>query len=159
MEGIHYRDRRLYFISKILKTLFILDLDDGTYTSTLLKSDHFAGGGEFRNEPDQIIQNGEYIYFTEDGGSTVGVYAMHISTGERYAIFEANEGEYKNDEVTGLAFSPDGRKMYAAFQDCGCGNSDKGDDYTCGCLMEFSRLDGHSFEGNTPSLKFHSTKE
>lgn len=157
VEGIHYHDTHLYFISKILKTLFILNLDSMTYTTSVLKSDY--GGGTFYNEPDQLLSHGNYIYFTEDGGSTVGVYALHIATGKRYTIFEAYDGQHKNDEVTGLAFSPDGTKMYAAFQDCGCGNSDSGADYNCGCLMEFSRLDGQSFDGSTPSLKFHSSRE
>jgi hypothetical protein len=161
VEGIHYHDTHLYFISKILKTLFILNLDSSmTYTTSVLKSDYITnGGGTFHNEPDQLLSHGSYIYFTEDGGSTVGVYAIHIATGKRYTIFEAYDGRHKNDEVTGLAFSPDGTKMYAAFQDCGCGNSESGTDYNCGCLMEFSRLDGQSFDGSTPSLKFHSATQ
>ena len=159
VEGIHYHDTHLYFISKIQKTLFILNLDSMTYTTSVLKSDYTTnGGGTFHNEPDQLLSHGSYIYFTEDGGSTVGVYAIHIATGKRYTIFEAYDGQHRNDEVTGLAFSPDGTKMYAAYQDCGCRNSESGTDYNCGCLMEFSRLDGQSFDGSTPSLKFHSVR-
>jgi hypothetical protein len=161
VEGIHYHNTYLYFISKILKTLYILNLDTLTYTTSVLKSDYITnnGGGTFHNEPDQLLSHGNYIYFTEDGGSTVGVYAIHITTGQRYTVFEAYDGQHKNDEVTGLAFSPDGTKMYAAFQDCGCGNSESGMDFNCGCLMEFSRSDGQSFNGSTPSLKFHSSTQ
>jgi hypothetical protein len=155
IEGIQYHDRRLYFVSKKLSMLFILDLDDGTYTSSSTKYGILPGGGSFADTPDAILTGGDYLYFTEDGGKTVGVYAVHRSTGERYAIFEAYDDVYKYDETTGLAFSPDGRKMYAAFQDCGCANSEGGLDYTCGCLLEFSRDDGYSFDGSAPSLKFH----
>jgi hypothetical protein len=155
VEGIHYNDRHLYFVSKKLSMLFILDLDGGTYTSSSTKYGILPGGGDFGGTPDAILNEGEYLYFTEDGGKTAGVYAVHRSTGERYAIFEAYDDVYKNDETTGLAFSPDGMKMYAAFQDCGCGNSEGGLDYTCGCLLRFSRNDGYSFDGSAPSLKFH----
>ena len=92
----------------------------------------------------------------KDGGKTVGVYAIHKPSGQKYAIFEAYEEKYLHDETTGLAFSPDGSKMYAAFQDCGCKESEVGLDYTCGCLLEFSRDDGLSFDGSTLGLKFHS---
>ena len=135
--------------------LFILDLDGGTYTSSSTKYGILPGGGDFGGTPDAILNEGDYLYFTEDGGKTASVYAVLRSTGERYAIFEAYDDVYKNDETTALAFSPDGMKMYAAFQDCGCGNSEGGLDYTCGCLLEFSRHDGYSFDGSAPSLKFH----
>jgi hypothetical protein len=156
VEGIHYRDRHLLFVSKKLSTLFILDLDGGTYTSSSTKHGILPGGGEWNDGPDAVRTEGDYMYFTEDGGDTVGVYAIHRSTGMRYAIFEAYDDMYKHDETTGLAFSPDRRKIYAAFQDCGCGNSEDGLDHGCGCLLEFSRNDGYSFDGSTPSLKFHS---
>jgi hypothetical protein len=156
VEGIHYHDRHLLFVSKKLLTLFILDLDGGTYTSSSTKYGVLPGGGDWSDQPDQFTTEGAYMYYTEDGGDTVGVYAIHRLTGERYAIFEAYDDIYKHDETTGLAFSPDKRKMYAAFQDCGCDDSDDGVDYSCGCLLEFSRRDGYSFDGSTPSLKFHS---
>ena len=62
--------------------LYILNLDTLTYTTSVLKSDYITnnGGGTFHNEPDQLLSHGNYIYFTEDGGSTVGVYAIHITT-------------------------------------------------------------------------------
>lgn len=158
VEGIDFHNGYLYFVSKKLYTMYVLDLDNGTYTTSSTK---FGGGnaGEFWHSPDQIIRNNgggdKYIYMTEDGGNTVGVYAICRQTGEKYAIFEAYNGKYKNDETTGLAFSPDGRKMYAAFQDCGCNNSESGLDPSCGCLLEFSRKDGLSFDGSTLDIKFH----
>ena len=156
VEGIYYHDRRLLFVSKKLSTLFVLDLDGGTHMSYTTKNGILPGGGDWNDTPDGILARGEYLYFTEDGGETPGVYAVNINTGERYAIFEGYDDVYKGDESTGLAFSPDGRRMYAAFQDCGCEDSEGGLDYNCGCLLEFRRTDGYSFDGSTPSLKFHS---
>ena len=75
------------------------------------------------------------------------------ATGRSYAIFEAYDAKYFNDETTGLAFSPDGTTMYACFQDCGCEVSGEED---CGCLLQFWRDDGRSFDGATMGLKFHS---
>ena len=42
--------------------------------------------------------------------------------------------------------------MYACFQDCGCEVSGAED---CGCLLQFWRDDGRSFDGATMGLKFH----
>ena len=158
VEGIDFDEANgsLYFVSKKLSMLFVLNLESRTYTASSTKFGALMGGGEFRHSPDQIVRNGngEYLYVTEDGGRTVGVYAIHRPTGKRYAIFEANEIMYNGDETTGLAFSPDGRIMYAAFQDCGCDleSSEGGLDPTCGCLFEFRREDGRSFDGATLSL-------
>lgn len=98
--------------------MFILDLDNGTYQKSSTKYGVLTGPGEFKHQPDQIVRNnkGEHLYLTEDGGNTVGVYAIHKPTGKRYAMFEAYNRNYLNDETTGLAFSPDGSKMYASFE-------------------------------------------
>lgn len=145
---------KLYFLSKKTYLLYTLDLKSYNYTVASTKNNLF-GDGSFTNSPDQIItgKGGEVLYFTEDGGKSVGVYAIDKSN-KRYAIFEAYGLMYNGDETTGLAFSPDGTKMYACFQDCGCKNSDDVD-FTCGCLLEFSRADGESMDGSTFALKFH----
>ena len=106
-----------------------------------------VGDGKFSNSPDQIVRNnrGEFLYFTEDGGSSPGVYTLDPS-GSMYAIFEAYDAIYKGDETTGLAFSPNGNTMYANFQDCGC---QVPYDKTCGCLFQFIRNDGMSFDDAT----------
>lgn len=163
LEGIHFDNGLLYFVSKKLNLLYILDLAEGTYTTSTTKFGIMLGGGEFNHSPDQIVSGhvGDYLYFTEDGGGSPGVYAMHKSTGKRFSMFEGYSDMYKNDETTGLAFSPDGTKMYAAFQDCGCHEEAllTGEEFTCGCLMEFSRQDGLSFEGDTMGLKFHPSSD
>ena len=151
--------------------MYKLDLDKMTYT-TSSTTGGIVGDGEFRHQPDQIVRNNgsgakstsPWLYFTEDGGKTPGVYAVDTETSssgdelgtKKYSIFEAYGEQYFGDETTGLAFSPDGSKMFACFQDCGCDVSGSVD---CGCLLEFTRDDGMSFDGETMSLKFHTLKE
>lgn len=155
VEGVSFKNGMLYFVSKKTYTLYKLDLDKGTY-STSVTNDEVLGDGEFRHSPDQLIRNdGEFLYLTEDGGKTPGVYAVD-SSGEKYAIIEAYASQYFGDETTGLAFSPDGTRMYGCFQDCGCEVTGAKD---CGCLLEFWRDDGRSFDGETMALKFHSNSE
>ena len=134
------------FVSKKTYKLYTLDLDRGMYT-TMWTNNTLVGDGKFENSPDQIVRNngGDFLYFTEDGGSTPGVYAMDTN-GSMYAIFEAYSDMYKGDETTGLAFSPDGNTMYANFQDCGCKET-YGED--CGCLLRFIRDDGLGFDGES----------
>jgi hypothetical protein len=157
VEGIYFYNGHLYFVSKVLKKLFTLDLDNGNYSTSLTSNwgNPMPGGGAFNSQPDQIVRSGEYLYFTEDGGSTAGVYAAHTSTGAKSAVFEAISNLYSSDETTGLAFSPDGKRMYAAFQDCVylalCTTS-----LNCGCLFEFTRVDGKSFDGSKLDLKYHA---
>ncbi|KAL7469681.1 hypothetical protein ACHAXS_009935 [Conticribra weissflogii] len=156
VEGIDFKDGILYFVSKKKLMLYALDLDNNTYTMSSTNG-ALLGGGEFTNSPDQLIRNeGGFLYFTEDGGKTPGVYAVGIdSSGQRFAVFEAYGKQYIGDETTGLAFSPDGTKMYACFQDCGCEVSGEGD---CGCMLEYWRNDGRSFDGATMNLKYHSSE-
>jgi hypothetical protein len=156
VEGIDCDDGILYFVSKKTHLLYVLDLDNGSYTTSSTRCS-MLGNGKFQHQPDQIIRHkdSDWLYLTEDGGDSVGAYTVN-EYGQKYAIFEAYGSKWKGDETTGLAFSPDGRKMYAAFQDCGC-TSSGGDD--CGCLLEFIRTDGMPFDGSTLGLKFHSSLE
>lgn len=160
VEGIAFWENSLYFVSKKTFKMYTLDLDKMTYTSSSTNNG-LVGDGEFKHQPDQIVRNSkhasaQWLYFTEDGGRTPGVYAIDTDTGMKYSIFEAYGEKYFGDETTGLAFSPDGSKMYACFQDCGC---DASGDSDCGCLLELTRDDGLSFDGETMPLKFHALKE
>jgi len=159
VEGVDFdsENGELYFVSKKKQVLFVLNLLARTYTTTTTKFGTLQGGGEFKQGPDHIATHGDYLYLTEDSGTSVGAYALHKPTGKRYAMFEAYTGKYHGDETTGLQISSDGTKMYAAFQDCGCSGSNSGTNPNCGCLLEFSRDDGRSFDGATVGLKFHSS--
>ena len=155
-EGIDCDDGILYFVSKQTHLLYVLDLDKETYSTSSTRCS-LLGNGSFQHPPDQIIRHkdSDWLYLTEDGGDSVGAYAVN-EYGQKFAIFEAYAGRWRGDETTGLAFSPDGRKLYAAFQDCEC-EAPQSDD--CGCLLEFTRTDGMPFDGSTLGLKFHSSLE
>lgn len=68
LEGISYSEGKLYFVSKTMKKLYVLDLDKGTYVSSAT-DDYSLYSGEFKNGPDQVVRNGagELLYLTEDG--------------------------------------------------------------------------------------------
>jgi len=135
-EGIsfHEEEGRLYFMSKELKSMLVLDLKASTYESETTGK-KFYGEGSFAAQPDQSIfgPRRRHMYFTEDGGSTPGVYARLGSTGTYYTMFQAISKDYDGDETVGVALSPDGKKFYAGIQDVGI-------------LFEFSRDDGLPFE-------------
>ena len=141
-EGLDVHEDQLYFVSKKLKTMFVLNLDDGTYTS------HTTRRGVFDGQPDQIQRilspegevYDELLYFTEDGGRYAGVHARNRE-GQFFSILES---PYWSDETTGLAFSPDGLYMYIAYQDNGT-------------LFEISREDGLPFYAQTLTIKYHAT--
>jgi uncharacterized protein len=142
-EGIDHNQGQLYFVSKVFKSMFILNLDAGNYTNVTTKN------GAFDGQPDQVVQilgptNKNFqrlgwLFFTEDGGSTVGIFARN-NLGKFYTILESVN---PYDETTGLAFSPDGKFMYFALQDAGI-------------TYEISRLDGLTFQAKTLNVKYHN---
>lgn len=56
------------------------------------------------------------------------------------------ESQIYKDETTGLAFSPDGRHLYFAFQELGI-------------LYDITREDGLPFNGRTMNTRYHTSKE
>lgn len=129
-EGIAHRNGILKFVSKTQREMFRLDLDKMTYTVTSTSTSGLAGGGRFEAEPDHLLATADgLLYFTEDGGSTPGVF---VYDGSNY--FALLESDYSGDETTGIAFSPDRKYMFFCIQERGL-------------LFQVSRLDGHSFEG------------
>jgi hypothetical protein len=117
VEGISVNGRILSFVAKMQKEIFHLNLDTGTYVVDSTERGLLIGGGSFSAEPDQIIQYGHVLYFTEDGGSTPGIY---VSDGVKYyTVFEAEDKKFSGDETSGLAFSPDGTKLYVCIQSIG----------------------------------------
>lgn len=134
-EGISYHDGILYFVSKEVKALFILDLNNLTYKRETTGGTNLSGRGSFNAQPDQIVfgANKRYLYFTEDGGSSPGVF-VRDQDGTYYTIFQGIPGgRYDGDETVGVALTPDRMRLYAGIQDAGV-------------LFEFSRDDGRPFE-------------
>ena len=146
-EGISFRAGLLYFVSKKLFRLFILDLDEMTYKFEDTRTGLMIGGdGTFTSHADHLFHlSDDVLYFTEDGGRTPGIYGRVTSTGHYFAVFEALA--YKTDEATGLAFSPDWRRMYVCIQENGL-------------FFEITRADGKPFEHQDTQayLKSHPFK-
>jgi len=133
-EGIQYHEGKLYFMAKKDYKLIILDLDEMTY-KVEITGRKFYGEGSFGNQPDQNLfgPSRKYIYFTEDGGDSPGVYARYGEDGTFFTLFQAIiGGVYDGDETVGIALSPDNKKFYAGIQE--------------GIIFEFSREDGLPFE-------------
>jgi hypothetical protein len=66
-EGIDGAEHELFFVSKRFKTMYVLHLDDLTYTNATTRS------GLFDGQADQIQRilgddSNDLLYFTEDGG-------------------------------------------------------------------------------------------
>jgi hypothetical protein len=133
-EGIQYHDGKLYFMAKKDQKLLVLNLQRGTY-ETETTGMKFYGEGSFDNQPDQHLfgPSRKWIYFTEDGGDSPGVYARRGTDGAYYTLFQGVPGVYENDETVGIAVSPDGMRFYAGIQDEGL-------------IFEFTREDGLAFE-------------
>ena len=135
-EGIDIRNGRVYFVTKGSKSLYILDLDAGTYVRSSTQS------GAFDGQPDQVArilaedESKDMLDFCEEAGDDEGgtirvcftfivrshlCLTMHMkipvqardANGNFYTIFE---GTGYNSETSGLAFSPDNRHMYVSYQ-------------------------------------------
>lgn len=140
VEGISYDGGVLSFVAKKSKKLFRLDLATNRYTVETTNRNRL-NGGSFQSGPDNLLQHDNMLYFTEDGGLTPGVYMTDGTS--YYTIFEGFSDLFHGDETTGLAFSPDGTKMYVCLQEIGY-------------LFQIERVDGHPFQGGgAAGLKFH----
>jgi hypothetical protein len=161
-EGIDVYEDRMYFVSKEIYTMFILELDSNTYTS------HSTSNGAFEGQPDQIERlcgaDDDLLYFTEDGGDYAGVHARDLN-GNFITILESYQ---YSDEVSGLSkfskllqlkrkftsfnrlyfvsgFDPSGKHMYISYQDDGL-------------LFDITRTDGLSFGAKVLNVKHHKKK-
>ena len=147
-EGIDIYEGEMYFISKRLKAMFTLDLDAGTYKVESTRSGLFNGG------PDQIQRilndDSNLLFFTEDGGGRAGIHARN-EKGDYLTIMESPS---HFPETTGLAFSPDGRAMYVAYQGDGSGEALEAN--KVGFLFEIRREDGLPFNGRTLNVAYHA---
>lgn len=137
-EGIDVAKDELFFISKVFKSMFILNLDNGTYQK------YSTNHGLFDGQPDQVLRildddDDGMLYFTEDGGDYAGVHARNRK-GQFFTVLESPSLYH---ESTGLSFSPNGLFMYFAFQESKI-------------LFEVKREDGLSFKANTLDVKYHN---
>lgn len=132
-EGIQFHENKLYFLAKEIHRLFILDLKNKTYKMEYTGK-KFYGEGSFSSQPDQNYfgPTRKFMYYTEDGGSTCGVYGRY-EDGTYFTLFQAKWGAYDDDETVGIALSPDNKRFYAGIQDAGL-------------IFEFTRDDGLPFE-------------
>jgi hypothetical protein len=137
-EGIDRRGSELLFVCKSIRMIYTLQLDDFTWhrSSTVT--------GLFDGHPDQIQRILQFpkdlLFFTEEGGRDAGVHARDENA-RFYTIMESPDYQ---GETTGLAFSPDGRYMYVAYQDVGR-------------LFCIWRLDGKPFGAEQVDIKYHET--
>jgi hypothetical protein len=139
-EGIDVYGSQMYFVCKRIKQVFSLDLDEGTYWNRTTIT------GLFDGQPDQmqrILGDGSgLLYFTEEGGKDAGIHARD-ALGRFYTILES---PVYTDETTGLAFSPDGRHMYLAYQ-------------SNGLLFDVWREDGFPFNATQLDVKYHRAQQ
>ena len=145
-EGIDSDGESLFFVSKKLRAMFELDLKGNTYSKTSTVR------GMFDGKPDQIVRilsnsDGEHheddiLYFTEEGGKDAGIHGR----GPDGRYFTILEGIQYKKETAGLAFSPDNRFMYLAFQDNGM-------------LFEVHRMDGLPFHATSLNIKYHAVNQ
>jgi len=136
-EGIDVANGILYFVSKKDEDLFILDLDNRTYERKIVKEEGIDVS------PDQLIRLGGddgILYLTEDGGEHAGVHGRDAQ-GRYFTILESPI--YK-EETTGLAFSPNKKHMYLAYQ-------------KNGILLDVWRKDGKKFDGTVLNTKYHKS--
>jgi hypothetical protein len=140
-EGMDVFGNKLYFVSKVQKEMFILNLDTLTYEkfSTIF--------GLFDGQPDQmvrLIQDGSsperdnLLYFCEERGDDNGIHARDAN-GWFFTILESPDWV---GETSGLSFSPDGKHMYFSYQ-------------WQGLIYDVWREDGLPFYGKTLDVQYH----
>lgn len=129
-EGIVHHNGTLMFLSKVEKKIISLDLDRGYYTIKSTRQENLKGGGTFKDEPDQLLRISGKILFTEDGGSSPGLYVYSDNVWKTLA--ETNASRFAADETTGIAVSPSREFIFFCFQENGV-------------LYQLSRVDGNPF--------------
>eukprot|EP01082_Thalassiosira_pseudonana_P008593 g7388.t1 g7388 contig24:505229-506381(+) len=155
-EGIIHQNGMLYFVSKLVKKLFLLDLDNMTYSVEYTNKGVSKDEGEFHSQPDQIASGDDgYMCFTEDGSSSSGVYCRRSNSSENHiTIFEPDPLSSKETRLQVLP-SAQTERFYACYHDWGCNRNARTSQQTCGCFMEFWRKDGLAFNAATMNLKQH----
>ena len=139
-EGIDIRNGVMYMVTKVWKYLFILDLDNLTYERSSTVS------GAFEGQPDQVASiiagdpKRDMLYFCEDSSRVNNGIHARDSDGNFYTI--VNGPGLSGAETTGLAFSPDNKRMYVSYQHEGK-------------IFEITRDDGYEFGAHRLDIKYH----
>jgi Bacterial protein of unknown function (DUF839) len=164
-EGIDVVGTRLFFISKVIYSMFILDLTPDE-NNTLTYRNVTTQSGLFDGQPDQVdivlqsttatfdnFGNAQYpntlsdtfsentmlLYFTEDTNRTAGIHARTV-VGDYVTILQSTQYV---DETVGIAFSPNYQYMYFGYQNAGT-------------IFQISRTDQYPFYGKTLDVKYHN---
>eukprot|EP00980_Cylindrotheca_fusiformis_P030550 scaffold25013_cov122-Cylindrotheca_fusiformis.AAC.2 len=135
-EGMDAWKGELFFVSKVQKELFVLDLDSNKYESFSTKF------GMFDGQPDQmkrLVGGDDLVYYCEEGGRDNGIHARD-SNGWFFTIAES---PVWIGETSGIAFSPDGKHLYFSFQ-------------VQGIVYDVWRKDGLPFYGKTLDINYHA---
>jgi hypothetical protein len=107
-EGIDARDGVLVFTAKYLQHIFFLNLNDMTYVRR---------NSPFTNEqPDNIRIMGDAVWMCQDGGEQAGIWVRDFDGRGNNAARVLYGMDYMV-ETTGIAFSPDQKRMIMSFQD------------------------------------------
>ena len=72
--------------------MFVLDVDNMTYSKETTGKKFYGEGGSFENEPDQTIfgPTRRYLYFTEGGGNP-GVFSRYGEDRTYFSMFQATK--------------------------------------------------------------------
>ena len=133
-EGLLFRNGLLHMTSKQKKEVFSFDVESGYFTSFHPHQEILIGDGHIDGEADQLSMISDNIlYFAENGGTQPGLYGRNLNERTSFAVFKAIGAEYSDDDVTGVAFSPDFKRLYVCFE-------------KLGAMFEIQRQDGLPFE-------------
>jgi len=147
VEGITCVDGVLILCTKRSRELIFLDLDSLTYFASNPVRDQFQG------EPDSVTslyktgENGKgrnILFITEEtdnpDGFFSGVHGLEEATGNYFPLLKAT-GYSEEDEISGVALSPDKAHMYVAIQDQGV-------------ILDVFRTDGLGFDARVDGINY-----
>ena len=100
-EGSHVENGTLTFVTIVDKQIFELDLASHTYTKKPVP---------FTQEPDNIRRFGKTLYICTDGDHEPGDAVWGVDDKGSYKVFYEEGHNYP----AGVAFSPDGTRMFAS---------------------------------------------
>ncbi|MEU4130935.1 PhoX family protein [Streptomyces wuyuanensis] len=124
-EGCHYANDTLWFTTKGDNRLWQLDLDAGTYELAYDDSLVTGGSAPLTGVDNVTGSSSGDLFVAEDGGN---MEICLITPDDVVASFLRINGQ-SGSEITGPAFSPDGRRLYFSSQRGTSGSSSGGITY------------------------------